>query len=268
MTQQEIQELNDYTANRFVKQEDTAQDDSFLLQWQEWLSDGSAPSEILNTHLCRKLPVNFAAPEKISIEIHDSPAGNVPVVVFGDASDFEDFITNLIYKGTRPDNLQQMGASFIYGKVQRFLVLSRKYYSNATPEYMNLSPEDWREKSMIIRREHELTHYYTKSFYGSATNNLHDELIADFMGLYSAFGHYSGEVFRHFMGLDGTGEGRLSLYTSGLSQNVREAVRELAFRCSEWLEGWQMTQEFGRMDGKERIDFLCELGIVGMSSTN
>ena len=171
---------------------------------------------------------------------------------------------NLTCKGTRPDDISQMGASFIYGKRQKFLVLSKKYYSNTEPEYLGLSPEEWREKSIIIRREHECTHYYTKRFYGSASNNLHDELIADFMGIYEAFGYYRAKLFQHFMGIDEPNEGRLSLYTVGLTQEMRNAIADIAFRCSEYLEEFSKTEAFGKMDNALRINYLCETDIKKM----
>ena len=119
---------------------------------------------------------------------------------------------------------------------------------------------------MVIRREHECTHYYTKRFYGSASNNLHDELIADFVGIYEAFGYYDAKLFQHFMGIDGTGtnEGRLSLYTVGLSQEVRNAIADIACKCSEYLEKFSKSETCGRMNKAQRINYLCETDIKEM----
>ena len=261
-----MNELDTYLTNRLAqKLSSQNHDDSFLSVWEEWLETlpilGAA--DLLNTYITHKRPVAFFEPESITIEIYDSFAGRIPVVVFENDSDFEAFITNCAYRGERPSNISQMGASFIYGKTQRFLTLSRKFYSNTAPEYVGLTPEQWREKSMLIRREHEITHYYTKTFYGSARNNLHDELIADFIGLYSAFGHYDAKLFRHFMGLDGS-DGRLSLYTAGLSAESRKAVAEIACECSDRLEAWQDSDSFRKMNNNSRIDYLCQLGIQGI----
>ncbi len=127
-------ELENYLANRFVRQERVENyDDEIIPQWQEWLQNYDVP-EIINDIVCLKRPVKFASPESITIEIHEAAAGKFPIIVFGDDMDFENFIVNLIYKGVRPDNISQMGASFIYGKKQRFLALSKKYYSNTPPE--------------------------------------------------------------------------------------------------------------------------------------
>ena len=214
MNDNERIEFENYIANRFKRQKNIIYDNDFITQWQEWIIFNEA-ADILNNKLCSERPVSFESPEAITIEIYESAAGEVPVIVFGNTADFENFLTNLIYKGERSDDISLMGSSFIYGKKQKFLVLSKKYYSNTQPEFVGLSPEEWREKSMILRREHELTHYYTKKFYGSASNNLHDELIADFIGIYEAFGHYEARLFKHFMGIDGTHDGRLPIYTAG-----------------------------------------------------
>ena len=263
MNAQETLEFEEYIANRFVRQENVSTDDEeFLDTWRKWLMEFENAAEILNTKICPKRPVNFANPEKITIEIYPSPAGNLPLIIFGDASDFESFIVNLIYKGEKPDNISQMGASFVYGKKQRFLTLSKKFYSNTPPEVVGLSAEEWREKSLILRREHECTHYYTKKFYGSASNNLHDELIADFIGVYEAFSCYNHVYFDYFMGIDGTHEGRLSLYTSGLSESVKNEIAELARKCSASLEKWTRSEEFLSMSKSERINHLCEVDIM------
>ena len=262
-------ELEEYITNRFrIQQENVKYDDSFLSQWQKIIDLKSVYSEaeILNKYIVRKFPVNFRALEDITIEIYNSVGGEVPIITFGNSSDFEDFIVNLTCKGSRPDDISQMGASFIYGEKQKFLVLSKKYYSNTEPEYVSLSSEEWREKSMVIRREHECTHYYTKRFYGSASNNLHDELIADFVGIYEAFGYYDAKLFQHFMGIDGTGtnEGRLSLYTVGLSQEVRNTIADIACKCSEYLEKFSKSETCGRMNKALRINYLCETDIKEM----
>ncbi len=268
MKTSELNELEEYITNRFKPQpENASYDDSFLSKWREYIGMKSLLSEadILNEYVVYRHPVTFREPENITIEIYNSAAGDVPVITLGNSSDFEDFIVNLIYKGSRPGNISQMGASFVYGKTQRFLVLSKKYYSNTEPEYVGLSPEEWREKSMIIRREHECTHYYTKRFYGSASNNLHDELIADFMGIYAAFGYYEAKLFCHFMGIDGAKEGRLSLYTANLSHDVRKEIAVLAYRCSEYLEAFSKSKSFAEMDKASRINYLCETSIKDMS---
>ena len=199
-------------------------------------------------------------PEEVNIRIHESFAGKIPLVILGNDSDFESFIVNAAYKGIRPDDISQMGASFMFGKTIRMLVLSKKFYSNTPAERVNLSREEWRNKSMIIRLEHESVHYYTKRFYGTATNNIHDELIADFFGIRKAFGVYYSDLFCYFMGIDGSHEGRLSLYTSGMSENVKKEINDIAVKCSRFLERIQNDID----DAPSGIDYLCSLDICRM----
>ena len=261
MTENEIEELKAYTANRFTNRITNPEpEDSYSDTWQLWL-ESESPCEILNTHITPRRPVDFLQPEEVIIRIHDSFAGKIPLVILGNDSDFENFIVNASYRGERPDDISQMGASFTYGKKIKMLVLSKKFYSNTPAERVHLSREEWRNKSMILRLEHETVHYYTKKFYGTATNNIHDELIADFFGMRKALGHYDAELFMYFMGIDGSHEGRLSLYTSGMSENVKNEIAKIARRCSLFLERKQNEIE----DSPSGIDYLCRTGINGMS---
>ena len=253
-------ELQEYIANKFIKRERVDDDENFIIIWQNWLKNFT-PSEIINNFMC---PVNFVEPENVIIDIYNSFAGRIPIIIFENAQDFENFITNLFKMGHGAENLSQIGASFISGKTQRFLALSKKFYSNINPSYLKLTPEEWREKSLIIRREHEITHYYTKKFYGNANNNLHDELIADFTGIYAAFNQYSAKLFCHFMGIDGTHEGRFSLYTGDLNNRAKNELAKIAVTCANNLENWTKTGDFAKLSTQERINFLCEIGIKGM----
>lgn len=260
MNEIETEELKAYTANRFTNRiMNPETDESYSDTWQLWL-ESESPCEILNTHIIPRRPVKFSQPEEVIIRIHDSFAGKIPLVILGNDSDFENFIVNASYKGKRPDDISQMGASFMYGKRVKLLVLSKKFYSNTPAELVNLSREEWRNKSMILRLEHETVHYYTKKFYGTATNNIHDELIADFFGMRKALGHYDAKLFMYFMGIDGSHEGRLSLYTSGMSENVKNEIADIARRCALFLEKKQNEI----YDAPSGIDYLCELGINKM----
>ena len=260
MTKQETEELNAYTANRFTNRSINPEtDESYSDTWELWLKSES-PCEILNTHITPRRPVDFLRPEEVIIKIHDSFAGKIPLVILGNDSDFENFVVNAACGGKRPDDISQMGASFMYGKRIKMLVLSKKFYSNTPAELVNLSRDEWRNKSMILRLEHETVHYYTKKFYGTATNNIHDELMADFFGMRKAFGHYDAKLFMYFMGIDGSHEGRLSLYTSGMTENVKNEIADIARRCSIFLDKKQNEID----DTPSGIDYLCKIGINGM----
>jgi len=222
-------------------------------------SDGAAA--VLNRALVAKRPVAFRCPEGISVEMYESCAGRIPVITFADDEDFEAFLTNLLYKGVRPETLGRTGASFVSGKVQRFIVLSSKPYSNVPGAWMGLEEAEWRRRSGVLRREHECTHFYTKSVYGVARNNLHDELMADFFGLVEAMGEYRAAWFEHFMGIDGRPEGRLAVYTKELPEAVVRAVARTGHEAAVWLEEWARSEEFARLSRVERMEVLCRKGL-------
>ena len=217
-----------------------------------------------NKTYARNYPVKFRHPEKIRIEIADSFAGKIPITYIEDREDFEDLNASLFYKGEHPESLAEMGAQFVMGKNTQFIILSAKPYSNVTAQELQLDSEEWLEKSMLIRKSHECTHLYTRKIYGTARNNLHDEIIADFMGIYDAFGYYNADYFLKFMGVLPSKGNRIIVYTKDLPQKVVKAIMEIAKTASKGLEKWSKTPEFLGLTKEERITKLCEIGLDGM----
>nr|MCR5101885.1 hypothetical protein [Butyrivibrio sp.] len=231
--------------------------------WIERMSDKRS-DEFLNEHILTKHPVCFASFSDVKIYLYNSFAGMIPVIEIGNDDDFEQMIINAVYRGDWNENVKKQGAAFLHGKENRFIVLSKKTYSNVPSGKIGLTDNEWREKSMIIRREHECVHYYTRRFYGTARNNLHDELMADFFGLYEAFGEYRAGLFNLLMGLEDKENGRISLYTQDMPERVKEKIIESAYICSEKLEQWSNSDVFKNMTHVERLDHLCRLGINGI----
>jgi len=86
---------------------------------------------------------------------------------------------------------------------------------------------------------------------GSSRNNLHDELIADFCGLYAAFGKYRAAWFIKFFNL------RAAIYTQGLSVPAADVLRVLAMETAKGAEEWTKTEAFERLDEAGRIEYLA-----------
>lgn len=257
----------EYISNKFDEcKERSDHNFDFLNRWKTicaFAADNS-PSEAINKFLCHKHPVAFEAPDSIRIEIYNSFAGEIPVIYIPDKNDFEMIVTNSVYKGIRPKNLSETGASFAFGKTNAFIMLSAKPYSNVPASEIGIDEKEWAEKSMIIRREHECTHYFTRQVYGISRNCLHDEIMADFFGLYEAFGSYKAEYFLRFIGVSGGSGGRLKFYTEGLPEKVNNAVAETALHASAYLENWSVSNEFKHMTREERLRYLCKIGLEGM----
>lgn len=259
----EIDTLLNYTFNAFVScvPDDN---DSFMERWKPIAKcadiDGAAVA--LNRYLAPKeLQIQFSSPQSIEMKLFQSVGGIIPIIEVKNTTDFEAIIRNIVYKGKDVPNIVEMGASFAFGKYIRFIVLSDKPYANIPANVMGLDERVWKEKSLIIRRHHECTHYFTKRFFNSSKNNLHDELIADFCGFYAAFGEYKADWFLRCMGLiespDGS-KGRIRLYTSGLSNQAIRVVARLAKIVTMSLEVWSRSAQFIILSETARLKILCE----------
>ena len=267
LSAEEREAFEAYTANRFTGAAAPEADGTdFLAPWRSIVifAGQVGGAEAFNRKVCAKRPVAFRRPETVSIEIYDSFAGEIPVISVPDAADYEDTVTNLVYKGVRPENLSVTGASFLSAKTTRFMILSGKPYSNVPAEELGLEEEQWGEQSLRLRRAHECCHFYTRQRYGLALNLLHDELMADFTGLMDAFGFYRAEWFLRFMGVIPGAGNRLTFYTKDLTERVRAAVGMTAAACAASLEAWSGTEVFRKMSVPERIDVMCAAGLEGI----
>ena len=253
-----FQDVRDYIENVFGKKGEPEDDRRFLEVWDGWLREAADIPGLLNSHIISRRPMDFKDPDSVSAYIYDSFTGRVPVIVIGNDDDFEHFLINALHKGEWTDKVRQQGASFVFGKKNRFIVLSKKPYSNVPASHTGLTEEEWRESSMIIRREHECTHYYTRRYYGSARQNLHDELIADFFGIFAAFGGYEARLFNECI------RNRLTIYTADMTDDSMRQVLALSDRCAAFLERWSEGEMFQSLSRTERVDYLCGLGIEGM----
>ena len=254
-----------YAANRFQGAQRLGEPDiSFLQPWYRVVeyADTFGADQAINKMICPKRPVDFNLEKGPEIRIYDSFAGPIPIICVYDTADFEQLVTNVAYQGVRPAHLSETGASFLSGKTTRFIILSAKPYSNVPAAELGLPDEArWAEQSLLLRRGHECTHYFTKQTFGISNNILHDEIMADFIGMYETFGFYRAEWFLRFMGIvEGSG-GRLSFYTENLPERVRRAVSRLAELSARSLEQWSQTDGFRAMTIAERIEEMCRAGL-------
>jgi hypothetical protein len=122
----------------------------------------------------------------------------------------------------------------------RFIILSRGPYSAIAARDIGLADDDWLARSLVVRREHECTHYFTYRVFRSMRNNVFDELIADFVGLVRAFDGYRGDLARRFLGLEAfpmiRPGSRLEVYRSGLSDAALPTIGSLAVAAATNLQ--------------------------------
>lgn len=115
--------------------------------------------------------------------------------------------------GHRPTE-EEWGSEFQRLAVQKnlyqdkFILMSESLYSGVSHESVGLSEAAWKSASLIIRREHECAHYLIGRVFPRKTNNLVDELVADYCGIVAAVGEYRPDWALRFLGLAEAGSYR------------------------------------------------------------
>lgn len=116
------------------------------------------------------------------------------------------------------------------------ILLSSGYYSNVSPEKVGLPAQEWKEKSLTIRKYHELTHFICRKVYPNDIEPIRDEVIADMIGLLQAFGEYDTQLAKIFLGIEGEtyrAGGRLAHYAKDdLDSAIAKAGNDIS-TCAE-----------------------------------
>ena len=189
-------------------------------------------------------PNTFSKDPKDKLETIETPVGSVEVLSLRKREDFVHACRCLGNKCEPVDIPDSTGAMAIFGlnnwdKVRAgldnykdsFIILSSGNYSNVSNTDVNaqssdglaLSEEDWIEKSIIIRKYHELTHFVMRKTYPDDISFIRDELIADCIGLICAFGYFDVRLLKLFLGIEGESYregGRLQNYEGGEKENI------------------------------------------------
>lgn len=221
-------------------------------------------------------------PGLLELALQQTPAGRIPILLTRHREDFVTLVRALTKRNEPTPVPESMGASLVTGYnnwdriftyrkqwenanpehcsekgwqeefrrlipqkeryQDRFIILSDGPYSATPARDLGLTEEEWREASLVIRREHECTHYYTLRIFSSMRNNVLDELIADYMGILAVAGHYHAGWFLRFVGLENFSEyregGRLQNYRGKppLSDGAFRILQALVKSASENLE--------------------------------
>lgn len=205
---------------------------------------------------------HYTGDEYDSMETADTPAGRVRVVRLGCRRDFELVMRGMMAAKDGPQAVipASQGAAMLtvfnwprikahlalfpekdqHAEFKRFtsrrenytdmlIVLSRGPYSNVSAQEMGLPEDEWLILSDTIRRFHELTHVICRRLYPNDIQPVRDELIADAVGLYAAYGHFDTGKEELFLGIrNGHYEGgRLENYTDVQEKQVRQVIAML-----------------------------------------
>lgn len=168
------------------------------------------------------------------LDTAETPAGSVKVVTLGNRRDFELVMRGLMAAKSGPLTpipetqgaamltvfnwprihahlasfpVQERSAEFKRftavksNYIDMLVVLSRSPYSHVDASAIGESREDWLGHSDTIRRYHELTHVICRRQYPDDIQPVRDELIADAVGLYAAYGCFDPEKEKLFLGI-------------------------------------------------------------------
>lgn len=220
-------------------------------------------------------PLPIADPDGVRLAIVPTMAGDVPVIVADHRADFEALARAFTARNEPEPIPPSAGACLVSGLINwdrvarhraaweaaqpdggaagwgdefkrlaadkaayqdRLILLSRGPYSN-----VDSGDADWLDRSLTIRREHECAHYYTWRVFGTIRTHVFDEILADFVGLVRAYGHYPGDVARRCLGIDADGRrlgGRIDNYrgTPAVSDAAFDLLAVVAARATANLE--------------------------------
>ncbi|MFK8007124.1 MAG: hypothetical protein AB8H03_12155 [Saprospiraceae bacterium] len=238
-------------------------------------------------------------PDKLRLFLHPSLAGKIPVIIANNRFDFQAIVRALTYRNEPKPMPSSMGAAMIQGLnnwdrlrketqtssfqsvvanralyQDRIIILSRIPYSNVGAEDMNLEQEDWLDRSLNIRLEHECAHYFTLRQFGKMSNNMHDEIIADFMGICSVLPEFSAKWFLKFIGLGDyprfKKSGRMKNYLGDppLSDAAFKILQTIVKQAADNIERFDKNigQSINGKDRKFKLVALCLFNLTELAS--
>ncbi len=206
----------------------------------------------------------------------ETPAGEVLAVTLYERKDFECFLQIMAYRCAAKEIPRTQGAVLLSGVInwekirahereflssggdeagwneefRRFTAVPDNYkdvlialsagpYSAVPAKDVGMEEEEWLRASYRIRKAHECTHFICRRLCPEKIDAVWDELIADAVGIFAAFGHYDRAMAERFLGISTEGYvgGRLENYVEkgpdlnerleALTQKVRKTLYHL-----------------------------------------
>ena len=151
------------------------------------------------------------------------------------------------------------------------IVLSVGPYSGICTDRMNgyltrtgsgsktLSNDEWLSLSDTIRKNHECTHFICQVKYPEKKDAIWDELVADAVGIYAAFGRFDRGMETLFLGIgeDGYTKGRLENYVE--ADSLEEKQEKLGVLSAGIM---RVLKQFERMAEEKRIVNPYDLAVM------
>ncbi len=243
--------------------------------------------------------LELSRPETLVLSLHRTAAGRVPVLFAPHRADFVKLIQALACRNEPFPVPEAQRACFVAGytnwdrlhapRVARgqetaapfqppkssyqdtIILLGSGPYSAVPAAALGLADEEWERLSLVIRREHECAHYVVRRFLGRLSRRADDEVLADFVGLSAACGHYPAEWALRFLGLENFPRyrfgGRLEHYRNctplpPLSDAAFTVLTALIHRAVRQLETFLANGCADLRDPQERTRWLLTLSAL------
>lgn len=260
--------------------------------------------------------LELARPAELRLWLADTPVGRVPVLLAATRDDFIALVRALAYRNEPRPIADAVGATIVDGLnnwdrvaalrraweagsatgspaawaarwreivsepalyQDRIIVLSAGPYSGTAAADVGLGEDEWAQRSIALRLEHECTHHFTRRALGSMRNRLADELIADYLGIVAAAGGFRADWLVRFLGLERhpayRSGGRLEEYRGDLAlgSGAFRVLCDAVLRCARNLEAidalrpvWTASAE-SAADKAEMILALAAIGLEGLA---
>jgi len=200
-------------------------DERFVREWKSWLkTPNKAPSGVKD----------ILSDEATISWIENTSAGRIPVIYTRLRANFESAV-DLLSPGSFASGIPaSVNAFTIKAKHpalsgHRVILLNRSGYSAVSGNELGMEEDVWLEKSMTLRLNHEICHYFSLRVLGGMRNHALDEIAADCVGQLAAFGSFSVSFQKLFFGISQGSVlpgGRFFFYIKALPDASVNAVLE------------------------------------------
>ena len=258
------------------------------------IREGMRETELYKDCVLRGKPTElspcFSFCEKDTFTVEATPAGDAEILYLHSREDFEHAVMALGRRCEPSVIPASMGASVIGGLINweklrphmeseedfavftsdkrnytdSIIILSSGGYSAVTADKIGIDEENWLEKSLAIRKYHELAHFVSQRLFPKNREALRDEIVADMTGIIAAFGSYRADYARLFLGIEGEiyrEGGRLQNYADGtdveqLAEKANMIVEELE-KAVSYLSNTDIFDILQYVE-ENRIGMICE----------
>ena len=233
-------------------------------------------SAVLRGEPVRRNP-EFSMNPADGLESFPTPAGEAEILYLESREDFEHALRALAYRCEPKPIPASLGATAISGLIDwgklraheddfaefisdkknylsSLIILSSGEYSAVSAADVGLDESEWRKKSVVIRRYHELAHFVSGRLFPQNKEAVRDEVIADLIGILAAFGHCREDLSKLFLGIEGEEYrpgGRLENYVAA------DSIESVTLRAKKLVS--ELCAFAGKNYSGDVFDFLIKV---------